>query len=232
MIEKKFTNNDLEIELTSYIDDKQNIWFKGKDIAHIHGYSDTEQALRKNIDPKDRKSYPVYQTGQVRRHTFINEYSFYSLILSSKLEIATTFKHWVTSQVLPSKRKYGKFRLFDNPNKNMFKIENETDLHCKVVQYMRSFYPDAIIVAGLGENQDTPGKRMQSWKKGYMKSQPDIVILNYNKSWKGFCLEFKSPTNNYKVSESQLKMKKHVQKNGFFFKISSDYDLITKSPNI
>ena len=123
----------MEIELTSYIDDKQNIWFKGKDIAHIHGYSDTEQALRKNIDSKDRKSYPVYQTGQVRRHTFINEYSFYSLILSSKLEIATTFKHWVISQVLPSKRKYGKFRLFDNPNKNMFKIENETDLHCKVV---------------------------------------------------------------------------------------------------
>ena len=40
MIEKKFTNSELEIELTSYIDDKQNIWFKGKDIA----YSDTDQA--------------------------------------------------------------------------------------------------------------------------------------------------------------------------------------------
>ena len=154
MIEKKFTNSELEIELTSYIDDKQNIWFKGKDIA----YSDTDQALRKNIDPEDRKSYPVYQTGQVRRHTFINKYSFYSLILSSKLEIAKTFKHWVTSQVLPSKRKYGQLKLFDNPNYNMFKIENETDLHCKVVQYIRRFYPDAIIVARLGEYQDTPGK--------------------------------------------------------------------------
>ena len=202
----------MEIELTSYIDEKQNIWFKGKDIAQIHEYSDTEQALRKNIDPEDRKSYRVYQTGQVRWHTFINEYSFYSLILSSKLEIATTFKHWVTSQVLPSKRKYGQFRLFDNPNKNMFKIENETGFHCKVLQYMRRFYPAVIIMAGPGENQDTPGKLIQSWKKGYMKSQPDIVILNYNKSWKGFCLEFKSPTNNYKVSESQLKMKNMYKK--------------------
>ena len=202
----------MEIELTSYIDEKQNIWFKGKDIAQIHEYSDTEQALRKNIDPEDRKSYRVYQTGQVRWHTFINEYSFYSLILSSKLEIATTFKHWVTSQVLPSKRKYGQFRLFDNPNKNMFKIENETGFHCKVLQYMRRFYPAVIIVAGPGENQDTPGKLIQSWKKGYMKSQPDIVILNYSKSWKGFCLEFKSPTNNYKVSESQLKMKNMYKK--------------------
>ena len=202
----------MEIELTSYIDEKQNIWFKGKDIAQTHEYSDTEQALRKNIDPEDRKSYRVYQTGQVRWHTFINEYRFYSLILSSKLEIATTFKHWVTSQVLPSKRKYGQFRLFDNPNKNMFKIENETGFHCKVLQYMRRFYPAVIIMAGPGENQDTPGKLIQSWKKGYMKSQPDIVILNYNKSWKGFCLEFKSPTNNYKVSESQLKMKNMYKK--------------------
>ena len=114
----------------------------------------------------------------------------------------------------------------------MFKIENETDLHCKAVQYIRRSYPDAIIVAGLGENQDTPGKRIQSWKKGHMESQPDIMILNYNKSWKGFCLEFKSPTYNYKVSESQLKMKNMYKKIGLYFMISSDYDLFAKSPNI
>ena len=35
MIEKTFVNDELEIELTSYIDDKQNIWFKGKDIAIV-----------------------------------------------------------------------------------------------------------------------------------------------------------------------------------------------------
>ena len=47
MIEKKYVNQDINIELTSYIDDKQNAWFKGKDIALILGYSDTDQALRK-----------------------------------------------------------------------------------------------------------------------------------------------------------------------------------------
>ena len=34
---------------------------------------------------------------------------------------------------------------------------------------MRRFYPDAIIIAGLGENQDTPEKRIHSWKKGLPK---------------------------------------------------------------
>jgi len=58
----------------------------------------------------------------------------------------------------------------------MFKIiANETDLHYKVVQYIRRFHSNAILVAGLGENQDTPAKRIDSWRKGYTKGQPDIM---------------------------------------------------------
>ena len=88
MIEKKYVNQDINIELTSYIDDKQNAWFKGKDITLILGYSDTDQALRKHTDNEDRKSYPVKTTGQVRWYTVINESGFYSLVLSSTLETA------------------------------------------------------------------------------------------------------------------------------------------------
>ena len=42
MLEKKFFSEDLGIELTSYIDNKQNIWFIGKDVSTILGYSDTD----------------------------------------------------------------------------------------------------------------------------------------------------------------------------------------------
>ena len=45
VIEKTFTNNELEIELVSYIDTKQNIWFKGKDIAKILGYIDKDDTI-------------------------------------------------------------------------------------------------------------------------------------------------------------------------------------------
>ena len=58
----------------------------------------------------------------------------------------------------------------------MFKIENETDLHCKVVHLIRNYYPKALIVPGLGENQDTPFKRIDSWKKGYTKGQSDLMV--------------------------------------------------------
>ena len=41
-VKKLFHNADLDIELTPYIDDKQNVWFRGKDIAKILGYSVTD----------------------------------------------------------------------------------------------------------------------------------------------------------------------------------------------
>ena len=54
MIEKMFVNDDLEIELTSYIDDKQNIWFRGKDIATILGYSNTKEALKRHVSEENK----------------------------------------------------------------------------------------------------------------------------------------------------------------------------------
>lgn len=159
-----------------------------------------------------------------RPSVLINESGFYSIILSLKLESAKKFKYWVTSQVLPSTRKYGQYELFENPNNHMFKMENETDHHCRVVQYIRRFYPEAIIIAGLGENQDTATKRTNSWKKGYMKGQPDIIIANYHNKYSGLCIEFKSPTYNYQVSEAQKEMQKRFHQNNYRFLISNDYD--------
>lgn len=111
----------------------------------------------------------------------------------------------------------------------MFKIENEFDLHCKVVQYIRRFYPDAIIIAGLGdlgENQDTPEKRIHYWKMGYMKGQPDIMIMNNHLEYNGMCIEFKSPKNNYKITKEQLEMKRRYKLHELRFIIVSDYDTI------
>ena len=60
MIEKKFANADLEIELTSFIDDKQNVWFKGKEIATILGYSDTDKAIRIHVSEENKISQLVW----------------------------------------------------------------------------------------------------------------------------------------------------------------------------
>ena len=236
MLDKTFKNEELGLELKSYIDKQQNVWFRGKDVAEILGYSKTRDALSRHVDNEDKKLICCLPQNvdtnncdlRGKYFTFINESGFYSLVLSSKLETAKKFKHWITSEVLPSIRKYGYYKLFESPNNKMFKIENEMDLHTKVVELVRNFYPDALLVPGLGENQDTSEKRINSWKKGYQRGQPDLMVLNNHRDFKGLCIEFKSPTNNYCVTESQVKMKEKYKNNGFAFILSNDYDKISK----
>ena len=159
----------------------------------------------------------------------INEPGFYELVFSSKLEFAKKFRQWVFTTVLPSIPKYGQYKMFDSPWNKMIMIGNETDLHYKVVQLIRNYYPDSILVAGLGENQDTEDKRLDSYKKGYTRGQPDLMILDYHKDYKGLCIEFKSPTNSYCVSEAQLKMQEKYRNNDYAFILSNDYDKISKN---
>ena len=140
------------------------------------------------------------------------------------------FQDWVFSEVLPSIRKYGYYRMFNNPNTLTFKIEDEHDLHTKVVQFIRRFCPDILMVARLEENQDTK-KHIKSFKKGYMKGQPDLIIQNLHKKYNGLCIEFKTPQLNGVLSEQQKNLIDRYEDNGYNCIVSNDYDLIVKEIN-
>lgn len=86
-------------------------WFVGKDVAAILGYSDTADAVKKHVDPEDKGVGEMPTPGGKQRIVLINESGLYSLILSSKLPTAKEFKHWVTSEVLPSIRKTGEYKI-------------------------------------------------------------------------------------------------------------------------
>ena len=100
-----FTNSQFGNLRTLTIDNEP--WFVGKDVAEALGYSDTAQAIRKNISDEDKLTHRISASGQRRTVTIINESGLYSLILSSKLPTAKQFKHWVTAEVLPAIRKTG-----------------------------------------------------------------------------------------------------------------------------
>ena len=55
MLEKKYVNQDMNIKLTSYIDDNQNVQFRGMDVAKILGYSNTRKAIWNHFDSDDKQ---------------------------------------------------------------------------------------------------------------------------------------------------------------------------------
>lgn len=86
-------------------------YFVGKDVAEALGYANPKNAVPKHVSEEDKLSTQIEYAGQRREVTVINESGLYALIFGSKLESAKRFKHWVTSEVLPSIRKTGAYSI-------------------------------------------------------------------------------------------------------------------------
>ena len=86
-----------------------NLWFVGKDVTGILGYTNPSKALSDHVDDEDKLNNESLSSLGQRGGWLINESGLYSLILSSKLPTAKEFKRWVTAEVLPSIRKHGAY---------------------------------------------------------------------------------------------------------------------------
>ena len=126
MMEKAFNNEELGIELNSYIDKKLMVWFKAKEVAQILGYKKTRNAIEKHVSKKFKKEALNWgPLGGEQKCIFINEPGFYELVFKSRLPAAKMFREWVFTKVLPAIRKYGYYKLFDSRIKQRVKIEGK-----------------------------------------------------------------------------------------------------------
>lgn len=86
-------------------------WFVGKDVATALGYSNTRDALATHVSEEDKNTVVISDGKRGNpNQVVINESGLYALIFGSKLESAKRFKHWVTSEVLPTIRKTGSYQ--------------------------------------------------------------------------------------------------------------------------
>ena len=114
------TFNDKYIKFCYY---NEQVYMKAKNIAKILEYEDIASAIINNIDIEDKfkinknledvleiTTIPLsfYDTikNEDFKTIFINESGLYNLISLSKNTEANKFKKWITSEVLPSIRKY------------------------------------------------------------------------------------------------------------------------------
>ena len=81
--------------------------FCAKDVCDALGYKKASNAIALHVDKGDALKQGTPTSSGVQMMLYVNESGLYSLILSSKLDSAKRFKHWVTSEVLPSIRKQG-----------------------------------------------------------------------------------------------------------------------------
>ena len=134
---------------------KGKVWLVGKDVAEILGYTNTSKAIRDHVHEEDKLTERTVLSGQNREVICINESGLYALIFGSKLESAKRFKHWVTSEVLPSIREHGTYmtqefiqKTLDNPDYLIAiatKLKEEREARKKLEAKLKEDEPHAIL---------------------------------------------------------------------------------------
>ena len=125
-------------------------YFVGKDVAEALGYKNTRDALVAHVAEEDKNTVAISDGNRGNpNQTVINESGLYALIFGSKLESAKRFKHWVTSEILPSIRKHGIYatdnvidNILNNPD---FGIELLTKLKEERVARLEAERKNAIL---------------------------------------------------------------------------------------
>ena len=119
--EIKVFKSEMFGQIRTMINEKGETFFVGRDVAKALGYSNTRKTLLDHVDEEDREDGVTIRDsiGRKQKAVVINESGLYALILSSKLDKARDFKHWVTSEVLPAIRRTGRYELLPNELKEL-----------------------------------------------------------------------------------------------------------------
>lgn len=90
-------------------------WWVAKDVADILEFQDAANAIRL-LDEDEKGTQKVSTPGGEQEMSVINESGLYTLIMRSNKPEAKRFRKWVTSEVLPTIRKTGRYSVKSNPD--------------------------------------------------------------------------------------------------------------------
>ena len=160
-------------------------WFVAKDLDEVLGYRQTSDMAKKLLKPHEYQRRRV-PTSTIRREgenqvtervydrwqILISESGLYSLIMRSWKPEVKEFQEWVTSEVLPTIRKTGRYEMeeasFENYSTQQrtiydeyrkLKTQNEFTIN------VTANTPDTRLIIGINFSKETPQERIYNIRK-------------------------------------------------------------------
>lgn len=125
-------------------------WFVAADVCKLLEISNASAAVSR-LEDYEKGITTVNTIKGKQRVLCVNESGLYSLTLTSRKHEAKEFKKWVTTEVLPSIRKTGKYEITSNSNSLVLvgdqQITNEQ--FQKIIQFFRQIVRDEIEASPL-----------------------------------------------------------------------------------
>jgi|SRR5579872_7117310 len=200
----KYRSNTINI----IIDNNDVIWFNAKETSFALGYAKHIGAINKHTSKDDRSQLQYIDYDEYAGHPhslYLNEAGLYKLILRSKLPAAKQFTNWVTYDVLPSIRKYGYYKLNQEHEKTIKKLN--TKIKClktlkkkatsEVTKLKQDLKKEKFPKGGLVYVIDYSTKKQERYRIGMttnMKNRKEVTNSHtLHKKPVVFYLESKSP---------------------------------------
>lgn len=187
-----YNNKDVFIIL----DINNDIWFKMKDVLKILGYYNITKINRvKGLDKKNATKFKYIKVGSSialplnsqPNAVFINEAGLYQLLSNSSKTIAIKFRDELFTEILPSIRKTGIYKLKSKDNKKLRKMNKKLKEEINYYEDKHLYKPTNnsyiyILKKNIGTKKcykigytDDIEKRIQVYKTG----KADIELIYY-----------------------------------------------------
>lgn len=172
----KFHDSDVR---TVLIDDE--VYFVGKDVAEALGYNKPRNAIAMHVYDDDKKDAPIQgPLGGKQQMTIINESGVYALVFGSKLPRAKEFKHWVTSDVLPSIRKTGGYKMPTTPEEMIdLLLQNSSNANKRIDKVEEQSKKNEERITNLEDN-----RFLNPNEYGYLNTQVSARVKQVKESHK------------------------------------------------
>ena len=164
-------------EVRTQVDEKGEPWFCAKDVCCALGYNNSRDAVRRHVEMDDVVKHDTIDSMSRKQQViFINESGLYALIFSSKLDSAKRFKHWVTSEVLPTIRKRGAYMT----NDALERAVREPDFLIKLASAIKHERQQKEMYAQKCTEQGETIKQLekQSAYVDYVLQSPGLLNIN------------------------------------------------------
>lgn len=102
-------------------------WFVAADVCAALGIKRTDDGAGR-LDDDEKGAASIRTPGGEQQMTVVSESGLYSLVLGSRKPEAKRFKKWVTSEVLPSIRKTGRYQLPSHSAQQFLAPKDEAEL--------------------------------------------------------------------------------------------------------
>lgn len=139
-------------------------YWVAKDVCLTLSLEDTEVSLRK-LDEDEKLIRTIYVSGQNREVWLVNESGLYNLIFRSRKPEAKQFRKWVTSEVLPTLRKTGEYKIAERE-------EYIADLEYQNFKLLQSVWQNQLA---LRVREGLVVNLIQDYTHEYLLSQSDVA---------------------------------------------------------